>query len=162
MSDYLERRKRAHFRQLELRTHCNPLVLACYIKCPAAMVFEVLEHCESDHLNQRERYWIGELKPTMNVGGVLSRGKPNPKNRVWHRRKSYTLTWLQERIIARRLELGLTMAQAAAAAGFSNAQKWWQYERGSQQNPRLFTMCAIAVALNWPVKQLLRRRSSAR
>jgi transcriptional regulator with XRE-family HTH domain len=63
-----------------------------------------------------------------------------------------------EFIRQRRETLKLTQAEAAKLAGFSNLQKWSQYETGRIPDPQLSSVIAIAKALrcgparliNWP------------
>lgn len=56
----------------------------------------------------------------------------------------------------RREQLKLTQAEAADRAGFSNAQKWSQYETGYIPDPQLSTLEAIAKALRCKVARLLK------
>ena len=56
----------------------------------------------------------------------------------------------------RREQLGLTLAQAADRAKFSNAQKWWQYEAGRIPDPQLSSLEAIAKALRCKVAKLIK------
>lgn len=54
-----------------------------------------------------------------------------------------------------REKLGLTMEQAADAAGFSGRQAWYNVESGRQPDLRISTLEAIAKALGVSAKSLL-------
>lgn len=56
----------------------------------------------------------------------------------------------------RREKLGLTQQECADAAGLPNAQKWSNYETGRVPDPQLSTLEAIAKALKWSVKMLVK------
>jgi transcriptional regulator with XRE-family HTH domain len=60
-----------------------------------------------------------------------------------------------EYIRRRRDQLGLTQQQCAVIAGFTNAQKWSNYENGRIPDPQLSTLEAIAKALRCPVARLV-------
>lgn len=64
---------------------------------------------------------------------------------------------------ARREELGLTQEQAAAAAGMSGKQQWWNVVRGGKSNVTLDVLANIAAALELdPCDLLLRDRTGGR
>jgi transcriptional regulator with XRE-family HTH domain len=61
-----------------------------------------------------------------------------------------------EYIRSRREQLGLSQDAAAKLAGFSNRQKWSNYETGQIPDPQLSTLEAIAKALRCKVARLLK------
>lgn len=54
----LNKRKRDHFWALENNRHNNNHMQRAYNKNPNAFVFEIVEECETEKLNEREVYWI--------------------------------------------------------------------------------------------------------
>ncbi len=54
-----------------------------------------------------------------------------------------------------RGKLGLSMAEAAAKAGFKTRQAWYNIESG-RQSPNLATLDRIAAALNVKARSLLK------
>ncbi len=75
-------------------------------------------------------------------------------------RRVYVRRMLDTHAIATRREaLGLTMNDAAAAAGFKSRQHWYAIEAGEKGNKlglTLSTLNAIAKALHCDVKDLLK------
>jgi transcriptional regulator with XRE-family HTH domain len=61
-----------------------------------------------------------------------------------------------EKIRQLREKLGLTLQQAADAAGMNNRQQWHEVESGNQANLKLATLNAIAAALGVNAKSLLK------
>lgn len=63
---YIGRSKRirhrwyVHVRQLSMNTHTNPYLQKAWNKS-SNFVFEILEECSSEHLKEREYYWIDKL-----------------------------------------------------------------------------------------------------
>lgn len=88
-SHNMDARRKAHFKLLAKGRHSNSKLQAAYDRHGAdALAFEVLEECHWRLLSKRERYWTNELKPTLSLGGILSRGTPNLKNRAhWARKR---------------------------------------------------------------------------
>ena len=52
------KREHTHFWALENNRHCNRHLQSAYNINPSAFVFEVIEECKKDALNDREIYWI--------------------------------------------------------------------------------------------------------
>lgn len=61
-----------------------------------------------------------------------------------------------ERIRQLREKKGLTLAQAAEAAGFKNRQQWHGIESGAVDNPKLQTIEAVAAALEVKASTLIK------
>ena len=57
---------------------------------------------------------------------------------------------------ALRIKRGLSMEQAAAAAGLRGRQRWYEIESGRQTNLTLDTLNRIAAALGVRAKDLLK------
>ncbi|HEY7087446.1 MAG TPA: helix-turn-helix transcriptional regulator [Tepidisphaeraceae bacterium] len=73
------------------------------------------------------------------------------------RRQGYTAAVLDtKRIKSLRERGGLTLADAARAAGFSSRQGWHNVESGKQTNIKLGTLNRIAKALKTSAKDLLK------
>lgn len=54
-----------------------------------------------------------------------------------------------------RVQKGLSMAEAAALAGFT-PQMWNDYEKGTRTNPKLNTVAQIATALDCKARDLIK------
>ena len=55
-----------------------------------------------------------------------------------------------------RLKRGLTMTEAAVAAGLGNRQRWYEIESGRLTNVTIDTLNKIAAALGVSAKELLK------
>ena len=62
----------------------------------------------------------------------------------------------KDKLKARREKLGLTMEQAAKAAGFASRQRWCDIESGRRVNLTLDVLDSIAAALGCKAKDLLK------
>lgn len=60
-------------------------------------------------------------------------------------------------IRSRRLQLGLSQAEAAELAGFPNLQKWSQFECGRIADPQLSSIEALAKALKCGAGKLIEK-----
>ena len=61
-----------------------------------------------------------------------------------------------EKMRALRLKRGLSMDDAAHAAGFADRQRWYTIESGRNANVTIDTLNRIAAALNVKAKDLLK------
>jgi transcriptional regulator with XRE-family HTH domain len=77
---------------------------------------------------------------------------------IARRRKAVTFRIVldREKMKALRLQLDLTLEQAAKRAKFKSRQRWYQIEAGHIENITLDTLNAIAKALGVSAKDLLK------
>lgn len=61
-----------------------------------------------------------------------------------------------EKMKSLRIKRGLTMTEAATAAGLGNRQRWYEIESGRQTNVTIDTLNRIAAALGVSAKDLLK------
>ncbi len=85
-------------------------------------------------------------------------GLQTRRRRIAHHRSTARLLVVLDTTKLRELRLkrGMSMDDAAAAAGFNNRQRWYAIESGQKKNITLDTLNAIAAALGVKAKELLR------
>lgn len=87
-SKTIEKRKKHHFQRLEANKHHNALLQRFYnkygIQC---LIFDVIEVCEYDKLNEREMFWINEFKCHESGFNMTDGGESNPMDCPINRKK---------------------------------------------------------------------------
>jgi hypothetical protein len=134
-SNKIERRWHEHRSTLRHGKHRSARLQAAWEKHGAALVFEVLEECTVDKLDEREQHWIDLLKPVLNTTPHITNVWVNPETRAKLRAIHTSPEWREARrqiaanAVSRFIPVDCSdgrsfkkMADAARAFGVRTAQ----------------------------------------